>query len=176
MTQISKCIAGEVEMDSNEIELSSVVSIDEGEWSWFCYPDFEGRGHLKDLLRKESALKQVINERTYYYNNDKESAIHDHKYFPDRRDTTNNNVGSIICWEVSTMIEYGDTKEAHSLRMIISISTYGKKLISSEYKQEKIDKIYKDVFEKMILNQFKGELTENLIWYGLQKLKESTVS
>ena len=36
--------------------------------------------------------------------------------------------------------------------MIISISTYGKKLIESNRKKEDIDWIYKEVFEKIILN------------------------
>lgn len=173
LTQISKCIAGECEIDSTEIVLSSVVSIDNGDWFWFCFPDFEGRGHLRDLVKKDSALKQVIDECTYFFSNDKKTAIDEKKYLPDRRDKTNGYVGSIICWEVATMIEYADTKEVHPIRMIISISTYGKKLIDAEEKKEKIDQIYLDVFEKMILNQFKGELTENLIWYGLQKLKGS---
>jgi len=171
LTQISKSIAGECEIESTEIVLSAVVSIDDKDWSWLCFPNFEGRGHLKDLVHRESALKQVIDERTYFFSNDKRSAIKEKKYLPDRRDKTNSNVGSIICWEVTTMIEYADTKETHSLRMIISISTYGKKLIDSEESKEKIDQVYIEVFEKMILNQFKGELIENLIWYGLQNLK-----
>lgn len=173
LTQIGKCIAGECGLESTEIVLSAVVSIDDKDWSWLCFPDFEGRGHLRELVRKGSALKQVIDERTYFFSNDKQTAINEKKYLPDRRDETNNNIGSIICWEVATMIEYADAKETHPLRMIISISTYGKTLIDSEKNKTKIDQIYSDVFKKMILNQFKGELTENLIWYGLQKLKEN---
>lgn len=170
LTQISKCIAGECEVDSNEIVLSSVVCIDDGEWAWLCYPEFEGRAHLKELLRKDSALKQVIDDRTYFYKNEKKDAISENKYISDRRDKTNDNVGSIICWEVATIIECNNSNETHSLRMIVNISTYGKLLVDSKLGEEKINDIYNEVFEKMILNQFKGELTENLIWYGLQKL------
>lgn len=171
LTQISKCIANESEVDANEIAFSAVVSLDNGDWSWFCLPDYGGRGHLNELLRRNSALKQVINNCTYFYSNDKKKATEVKQYVPDRRDKTNNNVGSIICWEVATQLEHEKTNETHSIRMIISISTYGKKLIETHQKNEKIDWVYTEVIEKMILNQFKGELTEVLIWYGLQKLK-----
>ena len=95
------------------------------------------------------------------------------RYIPDRRDKSNGNVGSIICWEVATEIEHdSDIKGAdkHLYRMIISISTYGKFLINPAVGQERIDSIYKDVIENIILEQFYGELNENLIWYGLQQL------
>lgn len=173
LTQIGNCIADECEIESTEIVLSSVVSIDDKGWSWFCYPNYEGRDLLQDLLREKSALKQVIDNCTYFFSNDKQTAIDQGNYFADRRDKTNNNIGSIICWEVTTMIEYSDSKETHHLRMIISISTYGKKLIESEQNEEKISWIYNTVFEKMILNQFRGELTESLIWYGLQMLSNN---
>lgn len=111
-------MAGECGVESTEIVLSSVVSIDDKDWSWLCFPNFEGRAHLKDLVCKESPLKQVIHERTYFFRNDKQQAIAEKVYLPDRRDKTNNNIGSIICWEVATLIEYADAKETHSKGVI----------------------------------------------------------
>lgn len=172
LVQIANCIASQCEIDATEVVVSSVVSYKSGDWLWLCYPQIEGRAHLRELLKEGSALYQVINSRTYFYANDKVQAIENKTYLPDRRDKTNNGVGSIICWEVSTEIEGNTDDERFPLRMIISISTYGRKLIETDLSAQKIDEVYKEVIEKMILNQFKGELTENLIWYGLQKLKE----
>lgn len=172
LSQIGKCLADECDVEANEIVLSAVIKFNDDEWKWFCHPEFEGRAHLKELLTKNSALKEVIESKTYFFCNDKQAAIDKQKYFPDRRDRTHDNIGSIICWEVGTDIDHAPTEESYPIRMIISISTYGKYLIDPEDKPGQIDRTYIEVIERMILDQFKGELTENLVWYGLMRLKK----
>ena len=66
LTQISNCLAEECDVDSNEIVIFAIVSSDDDKRDWLCTPGFEGT-LIKDKLTKgDSALKQVIDEQTYF--------------------------------------------------------------------------------------------------------------
>lgn len=172
LSQISICFADVCDISSNEIVVSAMVSCDNNDWDWLCPPQYEGCADKDMLLSSASSLKKVIDEGVYYYNNNKQDAINEGEYVPDKRDKKEDNMGSIICWEVASNIKSlkKTEREEHTFRMIISISTYGRMLCIDDNKMGDVDRTYKEIFKNIILNQFQGELCENLLWYGFQYL------
>lgn len=175
LSKIGECIGDICDLPSQNIHLSAAVSCDNSDWEWICEPTFEGAASLSELISGDSTFRRVMEKEVYCYKNSKAQAIEKKEYISDRKDITEKNIGSIICWEVSINIFDKDSKMNHPFRMIISISTYGRQLLVSDgevtVSDEDIDYTYKDVIHDMVLSHYHGELQETLIWHGISHLK-----
>ena len=172
--EMANCFASLSKLERSEFLFSGAVSITNinsskksSNWEWVSTPLLEGVTSIENLLTKESSFSLIASGKlTYYYANDKREAEKKHEYFPDDRDRTYHGCGSIICKEISE--EIGKWK----IRLILSISTYGKMIVSEDDIEAgtNVAETYEDVIRDMILKQFEGELREDLLWYGIEKI------
>lgn len=169
LKQISFCLEAICDVSQPNIVHSAIIKIDNGEWKWLCKTQTIGTADLIDMIGKESALEACIKAGGFYYCNDKVKAINERKYIPDRKDIRENNVGSIICWEIKIDLQ-DDPDRNHEIKMLSSFSTYGKRLLKLETSEDDINRIYRDVIYELVLKQYKGQLCENLIWYAMEQL------
>ena len=136
------------------------------EWTWVSVPKTEGTAELKDLLSNQSAFSIVASGRkTFYYANDKKEAAKNKEYYMDGRDNTYGS-GSIVCTEIDEDI--GKWR----IRLIISISTYGKMIVGQDMIDAGADvaRTYEERIRDVIIKQFEGELKEDLLWYGIENI------
>ena len=135
-------------------------------WTWVSAPKAEGTADLEDLLNGHSAFYTVASgNKTFYYANDKTIAAENNEYFMDGRDKTYGS-GSIVCTEITEDI--GKWR----IRLIISISTYGKMIIGQDMIDAgaDIERTYEGRIRDVIIKQFEGELKEDLLWYGIENI------
>ena len=169
LKQISFCIEQICDVPQTNIVHSAIINIDDAGWTWLCKTNTAETADLCDMIGKESSIEACLKEGGFYYSNSKKLAIQNKKYIPDRKDKGEDNIGSIICWEIKT--DMSDNPETnHELKMLISFSTYGKQLLDQEANEISINHVYKDIIYKLVLMQYKAQLNENLIWYAMQKL------
>lgn len=144
-----------------------------GVWAWLYNPRTMGTASLADLLTSsKSSFRKVVDGLPFYFANDKKEAGKKGEYIFDGMDDSYNHEGSIICYEVS------ETINNNLIRLIISISTYGRKLIEQQKKDtdDQVKRAYEDSVRGIILNQFEGELKEDLLWYYLRDNVKKTSS
>lgn len=165
--QLKRCLAKVSTVKETEIVVSMAVSVDLKEWNWAYSADLSGHTALKDLLSNEnSSFFQVHSGKTlYFFANDKLKAIENSTYLPTGRDTSTKNEGSIICWDV-TLSELGQPVS----RLILSISTYGKKLTDNI---EKEASIYEDI-RRTILKQWENPIRQCLFHMRYLVVENST--
>ena len=164
LDEIKSSIASLTPVQERQIQMSAAISVDAGQWQWLIRPQKPGMATLEDLLKNNSAFKQVVDGNPFVFYNDKKTASEDKKYYLDQADKAAGNEGSIICWEVD-----GSYNEKCKTRMIISMSTTEKKLVDNRYeKKEKIvEMFYTEKIKHVILDLFENELIENLLLYRL---------
>lgn len=163
LDKLRHCFAQITSLNESEIYVSAAVSIDNGKWSWITQVVGAGTATLDELLREDSSFKKVVNGRPYFYANSKQAATNERAYYRDERDRQSGTDGSIICWEVSTKVD-----KNRCIRLIISISTYGKQLVSPSILSEaEIEQIYEDKIRNRILAAFENELLANLLFYRI---------
>ena len=173
LDELGKCFEEITELQKDEIYQSAAIAMvntnspKDPEWEWISQPPPEGTATLETLLSTNSAFKTVASGEPFFYANDKIKASSEGRYALDGRDSTYGN-GSIICFEVGEQI--GKWK----IRLIISISTYGKTIVSIGDQSKGIDekKVYEDKIRDIIVKQFEGEIKEDLLWFGLKNIKE----
>lgn len=167
---LRECLSIISEIPTNQINLSAVICIGEGkqakDWSWITPSKLEGTPDLEELLMNDSALLQVVNGKPFYVKRRKDCDEDGKPYYKDKLDETFGNKGSIVC------IGYDEKIRKTKIRTVISISTYGRELIEDDDKtDDDIMQLYEEVLRKTILLQFEGEIKEELLWYGLQKMR-----
>lgn len=173
LDELGKCFEEITELQKDEIYQSAAIAMvntnspKDPEWEWISRPPLEGTATLETLLSTNSAFKTVASGEPFFYANDKIKASSEGRYTLDGRDNTYGN-GSIICFEVGEQI--GKWK----IRLIISISTYGKTIVSIGDQSKGIEekKVYEDKIRDIIVKQFEGEIKEDLLWFGLKNIKE----
>ena len=173
---LRECFAQVSEVSKSNIYISAAISVvnknssKKPEWEWLVAPPSEGTASLVELLNKNnnSAFNIVIQGTPFFYANDKNTAAKNNQYYFDKRDESYKKEGSIICCEFDEVI--GKFK----IRMVISISTYGEKIvkIEDENSEDRVKLIYEERIREIILKQFEGEIKEDLLWYGTQIAKK----
>jgi len=136
------------------------------DWQWLSIPTMEGTAGIDELITNDSAFSVVASgKKTFYYANDKEEATKKNEYYLDGRDSTYGS-GSIVCAEIDE--EIGKWR----IRLIVSISTYGKMIVGKDDIKEgaNLELTYEELIRDIILKQFEGELKEDLLWYGIENI------
>lgn len=151
--EIKQCFERVTPMRRRDFCVSMAISIDEGNWNWISQVDIAGCASLIDLSSKGSTFYEVSSgDKVFSYYNDKTVASNEKHYYMDARDKSHEGKGSIICWEVPL---YKNGKCL--VRLILSISTYGK-CFSSSKETEIIRTMYEDKIKRIILDQFENEI------------------
>lgn len=173
---LTRCFAQITQLDESEIFLSAAIAIcntsqpkkhqNKSKWKWFYQPRQAGTASMEELLSNNSSFKIVAAGIPFFYANDKATAEKKGQYCFDEKDKCNDNKGSIICFE-----EYEQVRKWR-IRLIISISTYGQKLISQEDEALGIETraVYEDIIHDTIIKQFEYEIKECLLWYAVQNI------
>ncbi len=169
---LGQCFSSLSRIASNEFTLSGAIAIENTNsknkttpWKWISLSTMEGTASIEELLKHNSSFKLVASGRPFFYANDKKEAADNGEYYWDGRDKTY-GTGSIVCSEIDEKIDNW------RIRLIISISTYGKQILS----QEEIDNgadiavVYEERIRDTIIKQFEGELKEDLLWYAVEKI------
>lgn len=173
---LTRCFAEITQLDESKIFLSAAIAIcntnqpkrkqNKPSWKWFYQPRQAGTSSMEDLLVNNSSFKIVADGNPFFYANDKAVAEKEGKYCFDEKDKCSDNRGSIICFE-----EYEQVRN-WKIRLIISISTYGQKLISQEDEELGIETraVYEGIIRDTIIKQFECEIKECLLWYAVQNI------
>jgi len=173
---LTSCFAEITQLEESNIYISAAIAVcntmqpkkqqKNPNWEWFYQPRQAGTASLEDLLNNNSSFKIVASGVPFFYSNDKAQAEKEGKYRFDEKDKSSNYQGSIICYE-----EYEQVRKWR-IRMIISISTYGQKLVSQHDEELGVDirAVYEDIIYNTIIKQFKCEIKECLLWYVIQKI------
>lgn len=109
----------------NNVGISIVYKTDKGrKWDWLNTLNIENDLPLKDLLENpNSTIKKIIDgDRNLIFYPDKRRGIEKQEYISGRADDTNNNIGSIICKDISIATDH------RYIHAILSVSTYGNQL------------------------------------------------
>ena len=170
---LSECFEEVTELQKAEVFQSAAIAIEntsiyqKPKWEWIVNPPVEGTPSLDKLLSEKSSFKIVADGIPFFYANDKKLAAKEKKYILDGRDKVYNGEGSIICCEID------ETINNWKIRLIISISTYGKKIVSNTDEQAgiQIKTVYEDKIRDVIIKQIEGEIKEDLLWYALENIK-----
>lgn len=162
--EIKRSISSLATVQERQIQISAAISIDAAKWKWLIWPQRAGMATIDELLEHNSAFKQVADGKPYVSYNDKVKAKDAGLYYMDNNDDTAGGIGSIICWEVD-----GFLNERNGIRMIVSISTSGKRLIEDDYanNEKLVDIFYNERVRHNILEMFENELIEDLLLYRL---------
>ena len=135
----------------------------EQKWEWISNPPAAGTMSLDQLLNNPKTMfRKVVDGMPFIYENDKATAAEKGKYVLDKLDEVNNKKGSIICLEIAEDIE------KLKIRMIISISTYVRIVESDD--EDVIKKSYEDRIKTVVIDQFAGEIREDLLLLVTQEL------
>lgn len=169
---LSECFSMLTEIPRTDYTLSGAIAIENINsksqainWRWISIPALEGTASISDLLNNNSSFKIVADGKPYYYANDKLEASEKGEYFLDDRDESY-GVGSIICTEIAEEIQ------KWRIRLIISVSTYGKQILSKEEiaNGANVTVVYEERIRDIIFKQFEGELKEDLLWYAVENI------
>lgn len=165
LDEVSYCFEKISTLPRDRIYMSAAIKAGSEDWKWISKINTSGTATLKELLDNPSMFRKVAKEGLpYVFANDKKAALDKNEYYWDRRDDSNSNQGSIICWGISQTIRN------ISLNLIISISTYGERICErDDISEEDIRSLYEDVIKDTILCRFEGRLSEALILYAIQE-------
>ncbi len=109
----------------DDIGLSIIYRFDKSvEWRWLYAMNTTDDLDLGTLVNNnETSVRQVIDDKLHsVFYPDKRIGIVEHKYLPGAKDRHFNNVGSVLCRDLSIW------QEKRNIRAILSITTYGKQL------------------------------------------------
>lgn len=138
-------------INRSNIGISLVYQVDGHDWEWICSMNVNHDHTLDTLLKsRTSTLYQIINSNEcYIFYPDKTVGIRDHKYLPDSADAKNDNVGSILCLEVSV------GKNDKHLKAILSINSNGLQFcnVNDRNAIHKIQNILLPSFELRLKNE-----------------------
>lgn len=124
-------------LDEVEIALSSLFGLPRGDiglsilfldsrdqWEFFCAKSIDNDLDIDSIIKKpNSTINYLITTCAHsVFFPDKRIGISENRYIPGARDRENDNVGSIICRDISV----------HSHKAILSITTYGKQLCDQD--------------------------------------------
>lgn len=169
---LGECFSKLSGISRTEFTLSGAVSIENKnsknknmDWNWISIPTLEGTASIAELLKNKSAFNIVASGSPFYYANDKKAAANKGEYYLDGRDKSYGS-GSIVCSEIDE--EIGKWR----IRLILSISTYGKQIANDDELREgvSLETVYEDRIRDIIIKQFEGELKEDLLWYAIEKI------
>ena len=173
LDELSSCFGTVSGIPRTDFMLSGAIAIAKKntrlkdlQWGWVSEPALEGTASLDELIKNPSAFSIVANGRPFYYANDKIAAAEKGEYYLDGKDRTYHG-GSIVCTEVVEAI--GDWR----IRLIISISTYGKRIVEEAEEREDpqlVQTLYEDRIRDTVIRQFLGELKEDLLWYAVERI------
>lgn len=142
---------------------SSTKKAHEQQWEWISNPPSAGTMSLDQLLNNPKTMfRKVVDGTPFDYENDKATAAKKEKYVFDKLDEVNDKKGSIICFEIA------EDLDKLKIRMVISISTYTRIVKSDD--AEIIKKAYEDRIKSVVIDQFAGEIREDLLLLVTQEL------
>lgn len=131
LDELGNCFSSVSNIARTDFTLSGAIAIStryakprSTKWEWVHRPTMEGTASIDELTRNKSAFTIVASGKTFFYANDKQEAAKRGEYYLDGRDKTYGG-GSIVCAEVDE--EIGKWR----MRLIVSISTYGRKIVES---------------------------------------------
>ena len=118
------------------------------DWHWLSTINMQNDIDLNTLITNPTTtVKQVIDGKgsTIFFP-DKQIAAQNNKYLPGRIDETYDNVGSVLCRDISI------GKDEKTIQAILSITTYGTQLCQENDKDAKykIENLLMPTFEKRI--------------------------
>jgi hypothetical protein len=148
----------------DNIGLSIVYSYNNKKWEWLEAMNTQHDSNLKDILSNpDSTIRTIIDKRkiSIFYP-DKELAIRKKEYIPGPKDRNFNNVGSVLCRDISVKYD----KDEY-IRAILSITTYSKYLCSPTDPDARVK------IEELIMPAFESRLRLEL---ALIYLKEKMMS
>ena len=142
---------------------SSTKKAHEQQWEWISNPPSAETMSLDQLLNNPKTMfRKVVDGTPFDYENDKATAAKKEKYVFDKLDEVNDKKGSIICFEIA------EDLDKLKIRMVISISTYTRIVKSDD--AEIIKKAYEDRIKSVVIDQFAGEIREDLLLLVTQEL------
>lgn len=94
---------------------------DNPKWDWICTMNVSNDVSLETLISNgNSTLNQIVKGNSnFIFYPDKTVGVNEGKYFPDAADRANDNIGSILCMEISL------GRQDKHLRAILSINSNG---------------------------------------------------
>lgn len=136
-------------INRDEIGISILYKPDSvNEWSWMYSVNTMHDLDLQTIIKDDhTTARQIIDGRfSSLFYPDKRIGIQDSKYVPGSKDKTFDNIGSVLCRDISI----GDSQKY--LRAVLSVTTYGKQLCE----QNDIDAINK--IENIIIPTFESRI------------------
>lgn len=164
MDELRYCFEKVSRLPKDRIYMSAAINSVKDKWEWITTVGITGTASISELVDNPSVFRRISEENIpYIYENDKEIAANEGRYYWDKKDISSKRIGSIICWEISREIK------GVTLRMIISISSYGERICEDNISKEEMERLYNSIIKDTILYRFEGRLTEALIFYAIQE-------
>lgn len=136
-------------INRDEIGLSIIYkTIDDTKWHWLSTINMQHDLPLDILITNPTTtVKQIIDGKvSSVFFPDKQIATQKKQYLPGPNDTTHDNVGSVLCRDISVGMD------EKTIQAILSITTYGKQLCkdNDNNAKSKIENLLIPTFEKRI--------------------------
>lgn len=128
---------------------------DEDEWKWFDNSNIEDGLSLEALTgNPRSTLYQIISGKyNWRFFPSKKAAFESGEYVYDKKDEENNNIGSVICANVSC----GNHKREY-VSAAINISIYGAEILTDPRNKKSVEKIIRENILDQYFIRIKMEL------------------
>ncbi|MFH0734017.1 MAG: hypothetical protein V1773_04920 [bacterium] len=124
-------------LNPNEIGLSVIYKTDkQSEWKWVANLNIENDLPLNKMIKEptSTAFQIINNGNSFVFYPDKRTGLKEKKFYAGPVDEQKQNIGSIICKDIS--LDHNN----NLLKAVLSITTYGKQLCD-EYDADSINKI-----------------------------------
>ncbi|NOZ84152.1 MAG: hypothetical protein GXP60_05005 [Epsilonproteobacteria bacterium] len=139
-------------INRNDINITIIYKLDSEDWDWFYIMNGGDHLDLKTLVNNQSTtIWRIINgERSSIFFADKREGVNKNMYLPDKKDQRYDNIGSILCRDISI------GTDRKFVKATLSISTYGKQFckINDKEAKKKIENLIIDPFVKRLQLEF----------------------
>lgn len=120
------------------------------------------------LAAEKSFYSYVINEGNIFCNS-KKMLIQNYHYIPSAKDKDNNNIGSIFgC----TIILKNDLPELELVKMVLTITTYGREFIDEskdELSVAEFEKLFRHNIINIYLKLIESEIAQMFVRHGIKE-------
>lgn len=151
LENIQICLADIFDINRDDIGLSIIYKFDtpeNSEWDYLHTMNISNDLSLAVLIsEKKTTARQIIDDKCpSLFFPDKRIGIKQDQYFPSLKDRTYENIGSIICRNISI------TNDHHYVFAVLSITTYGKQICNANdiYSIKRIETMLLPPFENRI--------------------------